>query len=263
VAIVGGRRATPLRLAAAGSLATGLARAGWTVVSGGAVGVDAAAHRGALDGGGTTVAVLGSGLDVPYPLVNLGLLARIRATGTLLTEHPPGARPRPPNFIPRNRLIAALASAVVVVEAGARSGSLATARSAASRGHGRVLVVPGAPWDPGAAGCNELIRDGAQLVRGLDDILAELEPLTTGRAGSRGASDGAQPAPPALSEPARRVLAVLVDGTLVPPARVASLSGLGAGPAARAVLELELSGLARRTPSGIQMVALANGTPSA
>ncbi len=106
VAVVGGRRASPLRLAVARSLGTGLAGAGRCVVSGGAAGVDAAAHAGALDGGGRTVAVVGCGLDVAYPHANTALFRRILAEGgTLLGEHPPGARPMPANFIPRNRLI--------------------------------------------------------------------------------------------------------------------------------------------------------------
>jgi DNA processing protein len=108
VAVVGGRRASPLRRAAARSIGAGLARAGWCVVSGGAVGVDAAAHGGALDAGGVTVVVLGCGMDVPYPRANTGLFDRVRASGgTLTSEHPPGGQPRAANFLPRNRLIAA------------------------------------------------------------------------------------------------------------------------------------------------------------
>ncbi|HZD37559.1 MAG TPA: DNA-processing protein DprA, partial [Actinomycetes bacterium] len=172
VAVVGGRRASTLRRATARSLAKGLAAAGLCVVSGGAVGVDAAAHTGALDADGRTVVVLGCGLDVPYPRRNIALFGQVRAAGgTLLAEHPPGTRPLGANFPPRNRLLAALSSAVVVVEAASGSGSLSTARAAGSRGAGRVLAVPGAPWDAGAAGCNDLIRDGATLVRGLDDVL--------------------------------------------------------------------------------------------
>jgi DNA processing protein len=175
VAVVGGRRASPLRRAAARSIGAGLARAGWCVVSGGAVGVDAAAHAGALDAGGRTVVVLGCGLDVPYPRANTGLFARVRATGgTLVSEHPPATQPRAANFLPRNRLIAALSAAAVVVEAAEDSGSLSTARAAGSRGTGHILVLPGAPWDPGTSGCNQLIRDGATLVRSLTDILEEL-----------------------------------------------------------------------------------------
>src|SRR6266540_738711 len=183
-AIVGGRGASTLRRATARSLAMGLAGAGICVVSGGAIGVDASAHCGALDAGGHTVVVLGCGLDVPYPRRNVELFRRVReAGGTLLAEHPPGARPLAVHFLPRNRLIAALSGAVVVVEAGLGSGSLSTARAAGSRGAGQVLAVPGAPWDRGAPGCNDLIRDGATLVRGLDDVLEALAitPSTTTR----------------------------------------------------------------------------------
>ena len=253
VAVVGGRRATPLRLAVAESMASALALAGWAVVSGGAVGVDAAAHRGALAGGGRTVAVLGCGLDVAYPRPNQALLARLRAAaGAVVTEHPPGARPRPEHFRPRNRLIAALAAAVVVVEAAAASGSLSTAHAAGSRGSGRVLVVPGAPWDPGATGCNELIRDGAVLVRGVDDVLAELgegTPDAGGRGRPPGTGRAGQPAP---GSAAALVLGVLIDGLPVPMRSIATLTGLAPDRLARAVTELELCGLARRSATGVQ-----------
>jgi DNA processing protein len=253
VAVVGGRRASPLRRAAARSLAAGLAAAGWWVVSGGAVGVDAAAHAGALDGRGRTVAVLGCGLDVVYPRANGPLFARIVAEGgTLLSEHPPGAPPRAAHFVPRNRLIAALAAAVVVVEAAEGSGSLSTARAAGSRGRGRVLVVPGAPWDPGAAGSNELLRDGGTLVRGLDDILEELEAPTP--AGGR--NPPAKPWPQVAGPAARAVLQALVDGQVVGPARLAATTDLTPEVIADAVLELELAGLVRRTAAGFQFVAL-------
>jgi DNA protecting protein DprA len=220
VAVAGGRRASPLRRAAARSIGAGLARAGWCVVSGGAVGVDAAAHAGALDVGGRTVVVLGCGLDVPYPRANTGLFARVRAAGgTLVSEHPPGAQPRAANFIPRNRLIAALSAAVVVVEAADDSGSLATARAAGSRGAGHILVLPGAPWDPGAAGCNQLIRDGATLVRSLTDILEELATTAGGLRLSVAAGHGAGGASDPDPDPSR--------GRGLGPG---SGSGLGPGP---------------------------------
>jgi DNA processing protein len=276
VAVVGGRRASPLRRAAARSIGAGLARAGWCVVSGGAVGVDAAAHAGALDAGGRTVVVLGCGLDVPYPRANTGLFARVRAAGgTLVSEHPPGTQPRAANFIPRNRLIAALSAAVVVVEAAEDSGSLATARAAGSRGAGHILVLPGAPWDPGAAGCNQLIRDGATLVRSLADILEEL--ATTG-GGPRldvvtGHDPGGVAAPgpggiagPGLRAPAqawagldpsaRAVLTALIDGQMLAPGRLASATGLPAPDLDNALLDLELAGLIRRTAGGVQAVNL-------
>jgi DNA processing protein len=253
VAVVGGRRASPLRRAAARSIGSGLARAGWCVVSGGAVGVDAAAHAGALDAGGRTVVVLGCGLDVPYPRANTGLLARVRAAGgTVTSEHPPGSQPRAANFLPRNRLIAALSTAVVVVEAAVDSGSLSTARAAGSRGVGHVFVVPGAPWDPGAAGCNQLIRDGATLVRSLTDILEELGATV---------NDGVAGAQPweGLAPPARAVMTALIDGQLLGPGRLAAATDLPPSTLDAALLDLELAGLIRRTAAGVQAIALPGG----
>ena len=255
VGVVGGRRASPLRRAAARTLGAGLARAGWCVISGGAVGVDAAAHAGALDAGGRTVVVLGCGLDVPYPRANTGLFARVRAAGgTLVSEHPPGSQPRAANFLPRNRLIAALATAVVVVEAAEDSGSLSTARAAGSRGAGRVLVLPGAPWDPGAAGCNQLIRDGATLVLSLTDILQEL-----GAATASGGPARVQPWS-GLEAPARAVLTVLLDGQVLGPGRLAAGTDLPPAELDAALFDLELAGLVRRTAAGIQAIALPPGS---
>ncbi len=253
VAVVGGRRASPLRRAAARALAAGLVAAGRSIVSGGAIGVDAAAHAGALDAGGHTVAVLGCGLDVAYPRANATLFRRILdAGGSLVSEHPPGARPRPAHFIPRNRLIAALAAAVVVVEAAVGSGSLSTARAAGSRGPGRVMAVPGAPWDLGAAGCNDLIRDGATLVRGLDDVLDELGLAAVGGPGGlprRPWPSGADPA-------ARAVFGALADGRLVTLPELSEATGLAPSALAGATLELELAGLVRRSAGGVQAIAL-------
>jgi DNA processing protein len=262
-AIVGGRRASFLRRATARSLAMGLAGAGICVVSGGAIGVDAAAHSGALDGGGHTVVVLGCGLDVQYPRRNLELFRRVREAGeTILAEHPPGARPLAVNFPPRNRLIAALSGAVVVVEAAPGSGSLSTARAAGSRGAGQVLAVPGAPWDRGAAGCNDLIRDGATLVRGLDDVLEALGimPGAASRAGARpvGAGSGQplRPWPEGLSRAAGQVLEVLADGGTIGAARLAVATGLAPAQVGAALLELELAGFVQRSAAGAEAIAL-------
>ena len=228
VAVVGGRRASPLRRAAA--------------------------HAGALDAGGGTVVVLGCGLDVPYPRANTGLFARVRTSGgTLASEHPPGSQPRAANFLPRNRLIAALSTAVVVVEAAEDSGSLSTARAAGSRGVGQVLVLPGAPWDPGAAGCNQLIRDGATLVRSLTDILEELGATVTSPT-----TDGSRTWP-GLEGPARAVLTALIDGQLLTPGRLATVTDLPPAALDAALLDLELAGLIRRTVAGIQAIGLPTG----
>jgi DNA processing protein len=272
-AIVGGRRASALRRATARSLASGLAAAGICVVSGGAVGVDAAAHAGALDGGGATVVVLGCGLDVPYPRRNLDLFHRVReGGGTLLAEHPPGARPLAAHFLPRNRLIAALTGAVVVVEAALGSGSLSTARAAGSRGAGQVLAVPGAPWDRGAAGCNDLIRDGATLVRGLDDVLEALPPIQVDRSAPGAAETAAEPSTPDRSaagdglpcrpwpegatSAAGQVIDALGDGRLMGVAALADATGLEPARIVAALLELELAGLARRSASGAEAIAV-------
>jgi DNA processing protein len=268
VAVVGGRRASSLRRAAARSIGAGLARAGWCVVSGGAVGVDAAAHAGAVDAGGRTVVVLGCGLDVPYPRANTGLFARVLASGgTLASEHPPGAQPRAANFLPRNRLIAALSAAVVVVEAAEDSGSLSTARAAGSRGVGHVLVLPGAPWDPGAAGCNQLIRDGATLVRSLTDILEELGATVSDGtiAGAGSAAHGGGPGAQTwsgLDPPARAVLTALIDGQLLTHGRLAAATTLPPATLDAALLDLELAGLIHRTAAGIQAIGLL-GPPAA
>lgn len=143
-------------------------------MSGLARGVDAAAHMGALDGGGTTVAVLGSAADTVYPRSNAGLAAAIlRAGGSVVSEYWPGTRPAPWRFPARNRIIAGLAHAVVVVEAAERSGSLITADFGLEGGRA-VLATPGAPWSERFRGCNALIRAGAAVCEGVEDVIAEL-----------------------------------------------------------------------------------------
>jgi DNA processing protein len=173
VAIVGSRCATPLALAFARMLAADLAAAGLTVVSGLARGVDSAAHEGALDAAGRTVAVLGCGIDSVYPRENAGLARAICARGAVVSEFPPGTGPWKQNFPRRNRTIAGWCRATVVVEAGERSGSLHTARTALEEGR-EVMAVPGHPSLPGSAGTNALLRDGAALVRGAEDVLLEI-----------------------------------------------------------------------------------------
>lgn len=174
VAIVGSRRSTPAGLMVARQLGRDLAAAGWTIVSGLALGVDGAAHEAALDAGGETLAVLGCGADVVYPPQHQSLAGRIPSRGRLLSEFPPGAAPRPWHFPLRNRIISGLAQAVIVVEASERSGSLITARLAMEQGRD-VLAVPGSAASGRYRGSHALIRDGARLVETVDDVLDELE----------------------------------------------------------------------------------------
>ena len=171
VALVGARKASSLGLRMARRLAEGLSGAGQVVVSGMARGIDAEAHQAALEGG--TVAVLAGGVDVIYPTENAGLAAAILAKGCLISEQPMGLEPQARHFPQRNRLVSGLARAVVVVEAAARSGSLITAETALDQGR-EVMAVPGHPFDARAAGCNQLIRDGARLVRHAGDVLEAL-----------------------------------------------------------------------------------------
>ena len=180
VAIVGSRKALPSSLTLAKEIASDLSRLGIVVVSGLARGVDGVAHAGALDATsqraiepaetGRTIAVLGAGLDRIYPAEHAGLFARVAAHGLLLTEYGPGVRPYPSHFPQRNRIISGLARAVVVIEAGAQSGSLGTAREALEQGR-EVLVVPGPVQGGRFAGSHRLLRDGAVLVESASDVL--------------------------------------------------------------------------------------------
>lgn len=171
VAMVGARNASSLGLRMARRLAEGLGQAGQVVVSGLARGIDAAAHEAALDSG--TVAVMAGGVDVIYPEENAHLAAQIAAKGCLLSEHPPGLQPQTRHFPQRNRIVSGLSRAVIVVEAASRSGSLITAKNALDQGR-EVMAVPGHPFDARAAGCNQLLRDGATFVRHVADVAEAL-----------------------------------------------------------------------------------------
>ena len=171
VALVGARNASSLGVRMAKKLGAGLTEAGFAVVSGLARGIDAAAHEAALAGG--TIAVQAGGVDVIYPAENADLAARIAQQGLRISEQPIGLEPQARHFPMRNRIISGLAQAVVVVEAAARSGSLITARNELDQGRD-VLAVPGHPFDARASGCNQLLRDGATLVRSVADVLEAL-----------------------------------------------------------------------------------------
>lgn len=172
-AIVGSRHATPQGLATAREFAQALGAAGLTIVSGLALGIDAAAHEGALGTAGSTLAVVGTGLDRVYPARNRALAMRVANEGGLLSEYLPGTPPRKENFPRRNRLISGLARGVLVVEATLSSGSLITARLAGDQGRD-VFAIPGSIHSPFSKGCHKLIREGAKLVETAQDVLDEL-----------------------------------------------------------------------------------------
>lgn len=174
VAIVGTRRATRYGLSLGREMGRAVARAGWVVVSGLARGIDGAAHRGCIDADGRGIAVLGCGIDVWYPPEHEALGRQlVAAGGAVVSEHPPGTRPEPWRFPARNRIISALAAAVVVVEAAAKGGALITARLAAEQGRD-VFAVPGDVHRDTSRGTNLLIRDGAVPVLGADDLIEAL-----------------------------------------------------------------------------------------
>ncbi len=179
VGIVGSRSCTSYGLRVAAQLARELARAGFTIISGLARGIDAAAHRGAMEGGGRTIAALAGGLSRIYPPEHAPLADEIAAgRGCLITETPMPMEPQPGMFPARNRIISGLSRAVIVVEANARSGALITARHAAEQGR-EVYAVPGPVDSPASAGCLELLRTGARIVRSADDVIEDLKGLAT------------------------------------------------------------------------------------
>jgi DNA processing protein len=245
VAIVGSRRATPYGLRTAERLGADLAGRGVTVVSGLARGVDTAAHRGALDGAGRTVAVLGSGVDVVYPPENRGLAAAVAEAGALVSQFPMGAAPLPQHFPLRNRVIAGLALGAVVVEAADRSGALITARCAAELGR-EVYAVPGNVTSPASQGTNRLIQDGAKLVLTWEDVVAEWPPEWR-----RALRQVPGPAGPGDGEPAdageRAILAELGDAPVAIDA-VVQRCGLSSSEVTAGLAALEIRGLVRRMP---------------
>ncbi|MGH9867229.1 MAG: DNA-processing protein DprA [Candidatus Polarisedimenticolia bacterium] len=248
VAVVGSRRATPYGERVAFRLAQGLAEAGVTVVSGLARGVDGAAHRGALEGGGHTVAVLGAGMNRMYPMEHQALADRIGGTGALMTEFPLDAAPLPHHFPVRNRILAALTDGVIVVEAARDSGSLITASLAAEIGL-FVGAVPGSILSRTSQGCNDLIFDGATPVRGVDDILAQ---LPRGACAQRSLPRPDEELPPQGLTPAgARVLNALSDIEARTAEELAHELQLASGALLGHLLELEIRGLAVRVPGDL------------
>jgi DNA processing protein len=212
VAIVGTRHATQYGIAQAERLAAGLARCGYTIVSGLARGIDAAAHRGAMKAGGRTIAVLGSGVLNVYPPEHETLAGEVVAHGALISENPPRSPPLSGAFPQRNRIITGLSLGVIVVEASDRSGAIISARHATEQGR-EVFAVPGRVDSRTSRGCHRLIRDGAKLVETIDDVLEELGPLAspTPIAGDEPGAPIRHPGELQLNDPEKAVLAVIDD----------------------------------------------------
>jgi DNA processing protein len=248
VAIVGTRRASAYGLEVARELARGLSAARVTVVSGMALGIDAAAHRGALDAEANTIAVLACGAERAYPRTNRGLYERIVASGVVLGELPPGTPPRRWTFPARNRIMAGLAAVTVVVEAAERSGSLITARFAEDLGR-EVGAVPGRVTSRMAAGSNRLLRDGAHVILDAADVLDAL--FGAGGWEKRGPATRAGPAEPTESnlDPALRAVLDAVEAG-ASTEQAGRRAGLGAAEARAALGRLELLGLVRRDGLG-------------
>jgi DNA processing protein len=259
VAIVGSRTCSPAGLEMAAALGAALAAAGSCVISGAALGIDAAAHGGALHAGGPTIAVLGCGIDVVYPKSNRELFERLAHGGTVLSEYPPGTPPEPFRFPARNRIVAGLASAVVVVEGANGSGSMITAELALDIGRD-VLAVPGPVTSDLSDVPHQLIRDGATLIRGPEDLLADLgieepavgplrstAPGSDGDAGPPGAGGGHATrlgsVPKELRVDAGRTLAAIAGRTA--PDDLATRLGLPLPRVSGLLMELELAGLVR------------------
>jgi DNA processing protein len=240
LAVVGSRNATAQGERNAEAFARSFSEAGLTIVSGLALGIDAAAHRGGLAGKGSTIAVLGTGIDVTYPARNANLAQDISRTGLLLSEFPLGTKAAAHNFPRRNRLISGLAQGCLVVEAAPASGSLITARAAAEQGR-EVFAIPGSIHSPLSRGCHALIKAGAKLVESADDVLSELSGLVKSE-------------PSTLRSGRTSVTDPLLAQMGFDPIDVDSLcarSGLSAEQVASQLLRLELEGVVAVLPGGL------------
>jgi len=245
VAVVGSRSASDYGIRITRELCQGLASLGFTVVSGMARGIDGEAHDATLEAGGRTIAVLGSGVDVAYPPEHEGLYQRICRQGAVLSELPLGTPPFSYNFPSRNRLISGLSLGVVVVEATEKSGSLITAGLALEQGR-EVFAVPGEAGASRSRGTHRLIRQGAKLVEGVEDIVEEIAPQLLARYGDRQKSP--QPSlPPDMSLEARKVFELV----LVQPLQIDEViqrSGFSPAKVLEILLELEIKGLLKQLP---------------
>ncbi|MEY4939790.1 MAG: hypothetical protein RIQ93_1525 [Verrucomicrobiota bacterium] len=251
VAIVGSRRTTLYGPSVARRFGSELARLGFCVVSGLARGIDTAAHDGALEAGGKTAAVLGTGIDIIYPPENLELYRRIEVNGAVLSEFPFGRRADRQSFAMRNRIVAGMCEATIVVESDVDGGAMITARFAGE--HGRLIfAVPGRIDQSTSAGCHQLIRDGATLLTTIDDLLSELNYLE----GLRPQPIAVKPADTVAGRPANltpeeaRVFECFRGGGILSPDALGGLTGLGAAQLSATLMMLELKRLIAKRPDG-------------
>lgn len=245
IAIVGSRKASPAGVRAAGAIAGQLVAAGFAICSGMALGIDAAGHRGALAAGGNSIAVVATGIDRDYPRRHRGLAGDIERSGCVVSEFPLGTPPLRYNFPRRNRIISGLSLGVVVVEAALPSGSLITAGTALDQGR-EVFALPWSMLHQGGLGCLQLIRDGAKLVRDVDDILEELGPL---HALQRDLFTPLYQAPPRCGNGAGALLE-MVGFECCSLDQLVDASGLPAAQVMAQLSSLELEGLVRRRAGG-------------
>jgi DNA processing protein len=253
LAIVGSRNPTPAGYDVARQFAAQLAQAGLTITSGLAIGIDTAAHRGALAGGGKTIAVCGTGLDIDYPRANARLSEEIASGGALVSEFPLGTPASKSNFPRRNRIISGLSLGTLVVEAAVRSGSLITARLAGEQGR-EVFAIPGSIRNPLARGCHKLIRDGAQLVETPDDIFAQLGPVTAAFVQTTPVSGEGAESTALLAPALDKGYEILLDALGFEPASVDVLiarTGLKVDEVASMLLILELEARIDACPGGL------------
>jgi len=250
VAVVGTRRCTAAGLAVARSLGAGLGAAGVPVVSGLALGIDGAAHRGALEVDGPAIGVVGSGLDVVYPRRNRWLWDQVATRGLLVSEAPLGVVPERWRFPARNRLIAALAAAVVVVESPAHGGSMSTVEAALER-QVEVLAVPGPVLGPQSAGTNRLLAEGAGIARDAADVLAAIGGPPSGPIGTPSVEDAG---PAGLDDPLLRIVAGALAPVPTGVEAIAEAARVELTVAMTALARLEVAGVARRVPGGYEQV---------
>lgn len=251
IAVVGTRKPTIYGLQIAQGIASDIGSRGICVVSGLARGIDAAAHRGCLEAGGSTVAVLGCGIDIVYPKEHRTLIKKIAETGLILSEFPPGTSPSPQNFPVRNRIISGLTLGTVIIEASEYSGSLITARLAMEQNR-EVFAVPGNLTSPQSFGPNFLIKQGAKLVQSWRDIVEELpsdfrrEILT-----KESSAPCPNPGMELFSEEEKRIMALLKTDETVQFDRICRAGGLNVPELSSLLLHLEMSGYIRQLPGNL------------